>query len=327
MGLNFRPSVKTIFVMISAIAAGYALHDFKKSDLRKAEMANQHLVLPGFSYEDVTQIRVWRAMGELVLTQSVHPIVETEKVWRIEKPLIDRAGAQESVNFYNSISNLSLKPAGVEGDIRWAEYGLDQPEAKLEIDYVESSKTKTLTLEFGTVRTIEGGFYVRRNSTNELLVSSVDWTPLLLILPQDLRDKVVVPVLGPISSVEMSEKKNTWSITFEKEWSLKSESGESQVPTNEAVQDFARALRDLRAERVLDPVAQKSAPSFTLKVKTTVPPQEVNVSFYEKGSTIYATVPDRPVVYEISKEMLASVRKTPAYFMNKKPESSNDKSH
>lgn len=305
--------------MIVSIVVGYALHDYKNTEMREIDKANENKVLPKINSNNVKKIKVTRAMGDLIL-------VRTEDNWNLEQPLQEVGSFEAGENYLSGIADLKLNPVETSGPVNWSTYGLDKPEARFEIEYIENNSPKKLDLELGSVRTVDDGYYLRKDG--RLFTSSADWTQLYLIVPDDLREKNIFVWDGRISSIEMkpaeinsAKTAKGWKLSYGSEkWVL---NGSDKI-VEEHVRDYMKAIRDMKADQILVPSKVKEKSLFTLILTTDKSTDPLKYEFVEAGTAIRVKPSSRSVIFEISKEKLASLHKDTAYFISK-PENKNDK--
>lgn len=281
--------MKSLFIVFALALSGYAIYDFLQSEERIVQQQSQDQVLPGVGAGDVKRILIRRPMGVLKLEN-------TSSGFRLLEPVEDFAGYDEVERFFSQMSQMSLKPVETNGPVDWSLYGLDKPESEVSFDYLASGTNKTLTLQFGSERAIDGGHYVRKE--NVLYISGSDWTHFLLILANDLRSKTVLQTTE-IEKVEFLKGGSRWTVS-------RATAGLSA----DAIESYFHELRHLKADKVLDFKKPSTRPEIKISIFSKASEASILLDFFKSESGYLISSSERNALFEISKEAVAKIDKS-----------------
>ena len=288
-------NLKFVFVVLASVLVGYALYDYKNQEVREKLKTQESQVLPEVYIGDVQQIVVSRPLGELKIVREATGL-------QIKSPIEDQAGYEQMDSYWTTLSTRELKEVEVSGPISWADYGLEQPEAQFEIDYKNGQK---LVLQLGSIRTVEEGYYLRKNNENKVYTTSSDWTDLALKLADDLRDPQIFSKTPEPQKIELKTKsaKDSWRLEKNgSDWALTQPKAQFKLST-EAIEAYIYLLRHLEAEKVLAATEPKGA------LEMTVDYNDLRLEIFSDQKSVRVASSTRPqALFEISKQKASKLK-------------------
>ncbi len=180
-----------IFALIVALVVGFALWDFFSQERQRTEEAQARKVFQ-VDLERVVGLRVEREPSPLILERR-------GDFWFSESPIQDRLEDFAVETLLRSLLeqealDISSQARGgsEDQDLRWEDYGLDQPMAQFELTWTSGpgegeQEPQILSAALGTVKAYDGRYYMRRGES--LLLVEDAWTGLVETSLNGLREK------------------------------------------------------------------------------------------------------------------------------------------
>lgn len=253
-----------IFTLIVLAVGFFSLQEFKKSKTEQEEKITQDHLFRDLKVEDVTY---WEHLSKYALKRS-------ESGWKLSSPVEDDAD-DEAVNshfrsvFTQTVESLDINGANISVDESNKRYGFDSPLATFKFNTVNGEEHQVVV---GSVLTYDKGYYIKKNSVEKnnveknnsavIWVGTSGWEPLVGKSYNDLRLKTIKFGEDDISRLQIKYKveKNYADLIFKKngaKWEYSS--NKKMLIDSNAVEDFLRKIKNLRAETIVEDRADVAA--------------------------------------------------------------------
>lgn len=224
-----------ILAAIVAVVGVFTYMEYKKSQEEESQELVKNRILR-LAEAKIVDLKISRPDDDMHLKQD-------KGTWSIVEPIQDRADASEVEGLISTIVNRDGKLVEVEGAVDWAQYGLSEPAATIQLTTAEGVPSE---IHVSGTQAFDGSYYVRKG--DELLISDKTWQDVVSKRPDALRDRNLLPSYAnpqeiflqyPLQhkEIHLKQKDGRWEFA----------SGEKHPVSEKQLQKFLSELHELRA--------------------------------------------------------------------------------
>ncbi len=300
-------------LVLLILAAGLGAYAYFVERPGRQEAAEKKRLLD-FDRDKVKEITLTYPDREIRLLKG------SDDKWQIAAPLAVAADQTAVTNLLNAIADAELTRTIEDPAEDAAQYGFDQPTAKIRITVAEGSPPPLLTV--GKQTPIGFKAYARKENDPKVYLTTGSFHSGVKKETKDLRDKTVIDfpeadvqtitlVKPDAPALQLSRTDGTWTITAPGQWPA--DAGE--------VGSLLSSIQGLRAQDFVDqPEAGTTygldAPRLrvTLSLKDAEAPKIISIGgdASETPKSIYARAGDTGTIYELPSWTLANLDKDAA---------------
>ncbi len=298
-----RLVIKIFYVLIVACTAGFAFYQYKKSEREQKAEEKKNLIFPALELSEVQEISLEKSGVD------IHLLYQDEG-WKLLSPVEDKADEDLVEDYLESLLSEKIRVIKDSG-ADWAEYGLNQNTAVLEIAKKSSIEQK-MRLEISHYSAFDGSFYIRKGP--QLLLGDTSWAGLTEKTGDDFRSYKLLSVKKHPVSLSYRSKQFTAELLWGggTGWQWK---GDTPFPLSHSdLESYRSALSNVSFEK--DP--HFNTEKLRKKLKLSSPALELKMEFENnktwsvkispkiKGN-FYAIVSDRNYIFTLNKDQMKEV--------------------
>lgn len=297
-------STSIFAALVAAFLAYVYFVEFKGTQKKEQTEAEQSKIL-NFKVDDVQSFTLTKESGNIQVDR-------TTDGWSLSSPIQDKGSKESIEGFLNTLFGEKSDGVAAEGnDIGWMIYGLEKPQATLEIKV----KDKTAKVILGTVSGVSGMRYIRIGDENKVRMVTATVESELNKTAKDFREKSVFRL-----PADKFIKVSVDGLTVEKsggDWVMdgiyREDSDKSQIAS------YVRSVASINAQDFASEEKSKFKLPAGKKVEITLDDgKRMWVQIYQNKDKHYLTLQDRNTVYEITKVDFDTFSKTANDFRDKK---------
>ncbi|MEO0337344.1 MAG: DUF4340 domain-containing protein, partial [Pseudomonadota bacterium] len=239
-----------IFATLAVLMGGLAYFEYENSKEEKVQK------------EEAAQILKWgnQKFKSAILSRSGQTVLRVEMrdgKWWVTEPVEDFGDQFNITSWIGDVatekgSKINAKTTA-NGDIFWAEYGLDRDLTEITL---ENEKGKLAKISFAKNATFDGQFFARFE--NQVYVAVRTWAGVFSKSADSMRSRDLFRKKAALDSVAVNFQGSSYTL-------LKQESGEWQIAGDEsfeldpsAMGSFLRQISGLRVEAFVDGAKAKA---------------------------------------------------------------------
>jgi hypothetical protein len=259
------------FALIVIAVAGFAVYDYLEKQKEDEVKVTADHIFPKLTLEQVKKITYQGSTGEFSYEK------EGAK-WRAVSPVNDLADESNLQSFIEGMASRTVRSVDVEGGVEWAKYGLAKPEVKIELT-LENGETRSV--ELGTERTFDEGFYIRKNGENKLFAGEREWASDLSRVVNDFRNREIW--LYGADTTRFLLRRGAKTLEFIKDEAGKwwQKSGKEVELDQTAVEELVNLVRMLKVDSVAYEDQSAIAKS---KAQLLTPAMTIEIDYKESGN-------------------------------------------
>lgn len=266
----FRGTI--LFTFIVAAVVSFAIFEFKQSDKEQENKSTEGRIFGALRDQDI-QVLNFIAEGRN------YKLTHDQQIWRIDATFQDQADDDAVGDFLRNLLAQKVESVDPEGQaISWAKYGLDAPMATIT---VTTTSGQNLSVDVGSVRTFDQGFYLKNKNEEQLLVGAKSWETILAQDADRFRNRKINLDSADFNKITITQSNNGNKITTElhkNEGQWVSVKHAELLLDPAAVQDYIISIRNLRAEGIA--ANDQESPSLA-KYKLTNPNVSIELTSVE----------------------------------------------
>lgn len=234
-----------VFAVIVCAVVGFAVLEFKKSQVEESEKATKDHIFKDLRVEDVKEISYKSDTDNYTLRK------EGEK-WQVILPVIDDGDESAVQAALRELLSKNIEALDTEGQALDPEkYGFSRPAGEFIFTLANGAAHK---VSLGSVRTYDQGFYIRKDEDPVIYVSDSSWSELTRKKADDFRSKKIKFTEGELQRLKLISKwsKKPVQLEFVKKdaaWEVVKDPKVKLKPT--AGPDLFNALKRLKADGIL----------------------------------------------------------------------------
>ncbi len=224
-----KSAKRFIFFATAAVVVGYAIYDYKSSEIRSDHQDKQSLVLPVMA--DQIHILIFEKGPSAKNSQAIE-LEHDKEGWKLVRPVQDRANSNIVDEFLEGLAAEKVKDVVVEGDkTDLTNFGLDQPLGKLTVIANSGERTQ---FSIGQRKNFQGDAFLQKNSEKKVSVVSSTWFEKINKTSLDFRDKRLmrtsnagtekIRILQALGArrerIELQKKDSIWTLQDQPKWHL-----------------------------------------------------------------------------------------------------------
>ena len=295
-----RLLINIFYVLIVACTAGFAFYQYKKSEHDQQAEEKKNLIFPNLELAEVQEISLEKAGVDIQLLHQ-------DEGWKLLSPVEDLADVDLVENYLESLLSEKIriiKDSGVD----WAEYGLNQNTAVIDIVKKGATDDQKMRLEVSHYSAFDGSFYIRKGA--QLLLGDTSWASLTQKKGDDFRSYKLLGVKKHPVSVSYHSKPFTAQLLWGRGagWRWKGERNRFPLSHSD-LESYWSALSNVNFEKDPHSDTEKlrkrfklSSPAVELKMEfKNNKTWSVKISPEVKGK-FYAVVSDRNYIFTLNKD-------------------------